>query len=447
MSIKPVKNGSILANSWLESNAEDMFDCLSEWVSCNSTFPNELALQRDLSEPFMRDELGLDEVARVNVCEKGDRPFVVGVWRGTGEGRNLLLNGHIDTIGAPGTMRDRWGTDPWQPVVKDGRLYARGSSDMKAGVIAMLWAIRALKATGFQPRGHVLLETVPGEETMRPDIGTIAATRWLLDKGYEIPFAIVTEPSHLEIFVRGIGQMDFSIEVTGKEIHTSMRNLTRSPQRYGIPQGSEVGVDAIQKATRILLLLEDLERQWTMRWRHPLHGGGGFPAHEDNQGVGAFSIVSTFVEGGTYEGSVPGWAKIRGLINYPSWIDPTDIRAEFEQALYHHSQLDDWLRQHPPLVKVGTVYDWPSFAGPHDAPGPTVLGQAYSQVMGKSAVYTGSKFVGDATFLQRDCGVPVVYFGPGDCSMGVHGPNEFVPLQQVLDCAKVLAAMVVNWCG
>src|SRR5205085_1061018 len=142
------------------------------------------------------------------------------------------------------------------------------------------------------------------------DIGTVAATRWLQDRGYHIPFAIVTEPSHLEAHVRGIGQMDFSIQLDGKEIHTSMRNLTLYPQRFGIPQGSEVGVDANRKLAHLLIMLEELERQWTMRWRHPLHGGGGFPAHEDQQGVGAFSIVCTFIDGGSYEGSISGQASV-----------------------------------------------------------------------------------------------------------------------------------------
>ena len=435
------------ATSWLETHSSDMVNCLKTWVACNSVTPNELELQRDLAEPFMRGELGLDEVERVNVCEDADRPFVVGVWRGTGGGRNLLLNGHIDTIGAPGTMLERWHTDPWEPVIKNGKLYARGSSDMKAGVVAMLWAVRALKETGFQPRGDILLETVPGEETMRPDIGTVAATRWFLERGFEIPFAVMTEPTHLEVHVRGIGQMDFSIEVTGKEIHTSMRNLTLYPQRHGIPQGGEVGVDAIHKMTRVLLLLEDLERQWAMRWRHPLHGGGGFPVHEDAQGVGTFSVVATSVEGGTYEGSVAGWAKIKGLINYPSWVDAAEIRAEFERALYHHAQLDDWLREHPPKLKLAPVYDWPSFATDHEALGPSSLGQAFTRATGKQAVFSGAKFVGDAAFLVRDCNIPAVYFGPGDCSMGVHGPNEFVPLEQVTDCAKTLAVMIADWCG
>jgi acetylornithine deacetylase len=157
--------------------------------------------------------------------------------------------------------------------------------------------------------------------------------------------------------------------------------------------------------------------------------------------------VCTFIEGGSYEGSISGQASVRGLINYPSWVSSAEVRAEFERAIHLHAQLDDWLREHPPIVKVGSVYDWPSFAGPHDTPGPAALGRAYERALGQPIIFTGAKFVGDAAFLQRECSIPSVYFGPGDCSLGVHGPNEHVPLQQVLDCAKVLAAMIAGWCA
>lgn len=278
--------------------------------------------------------------------------------------------------------------------------------------------------------------------------GTLyVATNRLLERGYDIPFAIVTEPTHLEIHVRSVGRLDFKIEVNGKEIHTFMRNLTLYPQRYGIPQGSEVGVDAIAKLTRILILLQDLERQWAMRWRHPLHGGGGYPVHEDIQGVGTFSINQTFIQGGTYEGSLAGYAKVEGFISYPSWLSGAEIKAEFEQSIHHHAQLDDWLAEHPPIVTVAGVYDWPPHATDADTPGPQTLVGAYRQVTGRPAVFSGAKFVGDAAFLQRDGAIPAVYFGPGDCSMGVHGPDEYGPLHQVLECAKILAAMIVEWCG
>jgi acetylornithine deacetylase len=440
--LEKAKEGAI---NWLDEQREGIVDCLRQFVATKSVFPDELPIQRDLVEPFLREEMAFDQVARVNVCQDADRPFVVGVWRGEGTGRSLLLNGHIDTIGAPGSMRKHWTTDPWQPLVGDSRLYGRGSSDMKGGIVAMLWALKALMETGVSLGGDVLVEIVPGEETMRYDIGTVAATRWFQDRGYDIPFAIVTEPTHLEIHTRSVGLLDFVVEISGKEIHGSMRNLAIFPQRHGIPQGSDVGVDAIAKLTRLLLLLEEMERQWAMRWRHPLHGGGGYPAHEDFQGVGAFTINRTFVRAGTYVGSLPGVAKIKGNISYPSWVDSAEVKAEFERQIDLHAQLDDWLRDHPPVVKVGDVYDWPPHVCPEDEPGVATLAQAVSAVAGRPAIFSGSKFVGDAAFLQRDCGINTVYFGPGDCSMGVHGPDEFVPLEQVFSCAKALAAFMIDW--
>jgi len=435
------------AAGWLEAHRRPLFEFLHELVAQDSVFPGELAIQRDLIEPFMRREMSFDEVARVNVCRDADRPFVVGAWRGNDEGRALLLNGHIDTVGAPGVMRQHWSTDPWTPVVKDGRLYGRGASDMKGGVAAMLWAVRALMATGVTLSGDILVEVVPGEETMRYDIGTVAATRWLEERGFSIPFAVITEPTHLEIHVRSVGLLDFSIEISGKEIHTSMRNLVLYPQRYGIPQGSEVGVDAIAKLTRVLMLLEEIERQWAMRWRHPLHGGGGSPLPGDVQGVGAFTINRTFVEAGTYEGSVPGYARVEGNISYPSWVAAEEVQSDFKRLLTLHAEMDDWLRDHPPVVTIGSRYDWPAHACPADDPGPQALVEAYASIMGREAIRSGSKFVGDAAFLQQECGIPTVYFGPGDCSMGVHGPDEYVPLDQVQSCASVLAALLIDWCA
>ena len=438
---------SAAAVEWLEAHRQPLFDFLQNLVAHNSVFPGELSIQRDRVEPFMHRDMSFDELARVNVCEEADRPFVVGAWKGAGDGRALLLNGHIDTVGAPGVMREHWSTNPWEPVVSDGRLYGRGASDMKGGVAAMLWAVRALMATGATLSGDVLVEIVPGEETMRYDIGTVAATRWFQQRGYTIPFAIITEPTHLELHVRSVGLLDFSIEIAGKEIHTSMRNLVLYPQRYGIPQGSDVGVDAIAKLTRILSLLEEIERQWAMRWRHPLHGGGGRPSPADVQGVGAFTINRTFVEAGTYEGSVPGHARVEGNISYPSWVTGEEVRVEFERLLNLHAQMDDWLREHPPVVTIGSRYDWPAHTCRAGDPGPQALAEAYANTMEKEAIFSGAKFVGDAAFLQRECGIPAVYFGPGDCSMGVHGPDEYVPLDQVLACAKVLATLMVDWCA
>jgi acetylornithine deacetylase/succinyl-diaminopimelate desuccinylase-like protein len=429
--------------NWLDAQRDAMIADLVTLVEKESVFPNELPVQRDVVEPMLR-AMAFDEVARVNLDAEAERPFVVGAWRGSGGGRALLLNGHIDTVGVPGTMGERWTTDPWKSVIKDGRLYGRGSSDMKAGVVAMLWAVKALQTAGIRLRGDVLVEVVPGEETMRYDIGTVGATNWFLERGYTIPFAIVTEPTHLEIHSRSVGLLDYIIEISGKEIHTAMRNLVKFPQRYDVPQGRQAGVDAISHLARMILRLEDLERQWAMRWRHPEHGGGGRP-HPDIQGVGAWTINNTFVQAGTYVGSVPGYARIDGNISYPSWLDADTVRAEFERVIHLHAQLDDWLRDNPPKVTIGAVYDWPPHVCP-DTPALDMLARAVEQV-GHKPIFSGTKYVADAAFLQRECDIPAVYFGPGDCSMGVHGPNEYVPLAQVIDAAKAIAAFMIDWCG
>lgn len=109
--------------------------------------------------------------------------------------------------------------------------------------------------------------------------------------------------------------------------------------------------------------------------------------------------------------------------------------------------MDDWLRVHRPVVTIGSDYDWPAHVCPADDPGPQALAQAYAIAMKRKPLLSGAKFVGDTAFLQQACGISAVYFGPGDCSMGVHGPDEYVPLDQVLACAKVLATLMVDWCA
>lgn len=161
------------AVEWLEAHRQPLFDFLQDLVADNSVFPGELSIQRDVIEPFMDQEMSFDELAGINVCQEADRLFVVGSWKGVGGGRALLLNGHIDAVGARGVMREHWSTDPWKPIIRNARLYGRDASDMKGGVAAMLWAVRALMATGVTLAGEVLVEIVPGEETSGRCAGAI----------------------------------------------------------------------------------------------------------------------------------------------------------------------------------------------------------------------------------------------------------------------------------
>ncbi len=121
--------------------------------------------------------------------EKG-RANLVGVCKGTGNGRSLLFNGHVDTV-APGPL-ELWDiAEPYSGKVLNGRIYGRGSTDMKGADVASIYAIKALLKAGYKPKGDVLVETVSGEEMMQPEIGTSSA----VNRGYRADAAIVVEAS------------------------------------------------------------------------------------------------------------------------------------------------------------------------------------------------------------------------------------------------------------
>jgi acetylornithine deacetylase len=214
----------------------------------------------------------------------GVRPNVVATLKGTGGGKNLILNGHCDVV--PVLEPKRWLTDPFSAVEKDGNIYGRGASDMKGGLAAVIWAAKAVAACGARLKGDVYVASTVGEETGEgATIGTAAVVR----RGYQAPFAIVAEPTDLELQTASSGIFVFELIVRGKAVHGACRNQVIFPQRYGLASGQEVGVDALQKALPIIEMIYRMEQDWNLNWRHPVVGSGGQP-FPDKQGVGAFCI-------------------------------------------------------------------------------------------------------------------------------------------------------------
>jgi acetylornithine deacetylase len=228
----------------------------------------------------------------------------------------------------------------------------------------------------------------------------------------------------LEIQTVSVGSFDFSVRIQGKEAHICDRNVTLFPQRYGISQGSEVGVDAVRKLIRLLLRFEELEQQWNMRWKHKVLGSGGYPSHEDSQGVGCFNIIPSLIEGGTYIASIPGYAKVQAAISYPSWIRMEEAWSEIKKVIEAYSATDDWLSEHPPEVVMPASWHWPPFEINIDHEGCRTLAAAFEQVSGQRVQFSGCRANTDCTFIARDAGVDAATFGPGDISMGCMDPTN-----------------------
>ena len=373
------------------------------------------------------------ETARV--AEDPERSNLVGVRRGSGGGRSLALNGHVDTVSP--VEPSAWVTgDPWDPQIIDGRLYGIGSTDMKASGAAM-WAVaQALEDCGVALKGDLHLHSVIGEEMMEDAVGTSAVIR----AGHRTDAAIVTEPSSipLPLSVNSVAPsaLVFGVSIVGRATHSGNRPLATRP---GGP-GTAIGVNAVERVIPLLQALQELERQWAVDMRHP-----GFPH-------GWFTIGPNVLHA---DAGMPFPASLadRARIEYVAWhspgADPEDIKQAIRDQVHHAAQLDPWLREHPPEVTFHI--SWPGYEQPWDAPITQTMVAAAAEATGTRQPDPTpdhpSNFGAacDATFYERE-GIPAIVYGPGELRIA-HGIDEHVLVDEIPTSARALALAALDWCG
>ncbi len=426
-------------HGYIERHTEELVHFLTQYLSIKSVNTGiagegqEGEVQDWLADRLAEYGFRVDKWA---VDPEGRRPNVVATLPGAGGGRDLIFNGHSDVV----PEIEVWERDPWKPVLEDGKLFARGSSDMKGGNAAAIWALRAIKECGVTLKGDVHLQFVVGEESNEGGtIGTAAA----VDRGYRAPFAVVVEPTNLEIHVKSSSLFFFEIEIHGKSVHNSSRNQVLFPQPYGVQCGSQVGVDALQKALPFIDLFYRMEREWNHRWQDPVLGAGGVGA-VDRQGVGVFTMNPALIEGGNYLGAVPGRVKVTYGVWYPPQVSVEKLWDEIRDKVRALASTDDWLNTHPPRVNVPVLQEWKGFSTFVDEPGVTLLREVFREALDRDPVVSGFKAVCDATYLgEKD--IPAVVCGPGAISYGVHGADEFLPVSELVEAAKLYASFMAKW--
>ena len=433
--------------AYIEENRRGIIDFLKEYVGIRSINPSsdggpgqEMEVQHWLRKKLA--EFGFDQVDIWAEDEPQRRPNLVAVRKGRGGGRSIIMNGHSDVVPVLEEQAKSWKSDPWKPVLENGRLYGRGAVDMKGGNTAMIWAVKALIDLGIGLQGDVIVESVVGEEMNEgPTIGTDATIR----RGYRAPLAIVLEPTSCEIHPTTSGVFFFELKVNGKSAHVCSRNQVLFPQRYGISAGSEVGVDAIAKMVPFIEFFQRYETEINHRWRDSVLGGGGYPVAMDREGVGIFTVNPSFIEGGPYSGSIPHYCKVTYCVLHPHWVKADEVFEEIKTRVQALASTDGWLLKNPPELHKA-IMEWESNAIPIDHEGVRALSSAFRDVMGKDVVISGFKDVCDVTYFGKR-GIPALVFGPGSLGDGAHGVNEFVPVDEVYCAAKVLGSMMVDWCG
>ncbi len=328
-----------------------------------------------------------------------------------GEGRSLILNGHIDVV-SPGDETN-WSFPPWRGTVKNGMLYGRGSVDMKGGLSCAINAVKAIIDSGVDFKGNVFVESVVGEED-----GGIGALATAL-KGYKADGAVVVEPTELKVAPAQAGSHVFKITIKGQSAHACVR---------------EEGVSALEKFMPIYNALMNLEKTRNAAVKDPLYSRYRLPIPL-NLGV---------VRCGNWPSSVPEELILEGRYGIGVDENVTSAHIAFENAVANAVAADAWLREHPPTVEWRGGQFTP-VRTPTNDPIVETVAVAYRDTTRSEPIYEGMTYGSDMRHIVRVGKTPSVLFGPGDVRL-CHRPDEHVPISELVTATKTLARTILRFC-
>jgi len=341
-----------------------------------------------------------------------NRPNIVAIHKGTGGGRSLLLNGHTDVI--PVGNGEGWSDNPWSASIKDGKIYGRGSADMKSGVASHILAVEYLKAAGIKLKGDVLINVVIDEEVSGH--GTLDT----VIRGYKADAGISGETSDLAVQPACIGRIWFEIAVQGKPA--------------GIQKRYE-GISAIDLGNKVVAAVKELEDHRVATVKHPL-----YPNALDSLPC----IIGSF-QAGNYPSAFPDTALLKGSIGTVPGEDHEGVKQSLVDKIAEMAAQDPWMKDHPPVVRfVG--YDAEASEIPVEHPIVNLVSQVYTEVTGKQPVITGRQGAADTRFLNSYGNTPTVIFGPGSTAV-MHSNDEYVSIDDYITAIKVMALSIYDWCG
>ena len=333
------------------------------------------------------------------------RPSVGARLHGTGDGRSLVLNGHIDIY----ELSNDWTRDPFNPAVEDGKVYGAGIADMKAGTAAALAAVRRIARSAQRPRGDLVFQGVSCH--FEGGVGT----RSLCNAGFVGDAVIDCEPSSNTIGIAHRGAAYLNITTRGKQAHTTYKHL---------------GINAIETMEPILVGLRKLEGELPYE-PHDMLGGG------------PILNIGT-IHGGTKHNQVPDRCTVSIDIRLLPSQDPYDVKRRVEHMIEQlRTEVDS---------RIDAVVEFSEhwLSGPRhayeidvNAPVVQALDTAVRKVTGAAPQYLGVPFWCDIVAL-KEFGIPGVNFGPGDPPYNF--ADEYVFEEQYLQAVDIYEALIREWC-
>lgn len=330
----------------------------------------------------------------------------------SGGGRSLVLNGHMDVV--PAEPLTWWTFDPWGAEIHDGRMYGRGALDMKSGLVAALLAIEAVQATKVPLRGPVLFESVIEEECTGN--GMLAARQ----QSGPIDGAIIIEPTDQHLWMATLGVLWFEITAYGRPAYVGR---------------SRELVSAIDVASSMMHHLRtNTVEELNSHFEHPDF------AHLEQP----LTLNIGKIEAGAWPSSVALECTFTCRMSFPLGWSIGEAKAFVERHVQEAIETGSFGAVAPPRLRFPGFHarGWESAP---DSPLIPLLETAHRQVTRDSLVRTVFPGTADARYFDASRGEHVAYYGPSGANL--HAPDEFVELASIRDVAKVLAHMIVEWCG
>lgn len=335
---------------------------------------------------------------------------VVGTYTpATNTGRSLILNGHVDVV--PTGPEDHWARSPWDAQIVDGWMYGRGSGDMKAGLVANLFAFDAIRAAGFAPTAPIYLQSVVEEECTGN--GSLSA----LLRGYIADAVIIPEPEENMLVRANVGVIWFQVRVEG---------------RPGHPREMDTGVNAIDEVTILMSNLRVLQDEWNaQQGAHPYFEGVHNPIN--------FNFGQ--IHGGDWPSSVPSWCEVQVRAAFYPGTSADNAWAQLQQCLQRSESSRPgvtYLVQRTGFFAEGYVLDEGSAAE-------ATLAAAHACAFGSELETFVTPGYLDGRVFSLYGGIPTLVYGP--TSKNIHAFDERVHVESVRQVTTAIALFIAEWCG
>ena len=359
--------------------------------------------EKELAD-FMSDTL---EIAGLEVVEydfKPKRPNVVAVYSSGTSVKSLIFNGHLDTV--PFGDLKKWSANPLSGAIKEGRLYGRGSADMKSSIAAFISALNAIMKSKVELAGNVIIALTSDEED------SCVGAKDILERGYHASAAIVGEPSDLQINIAHKGFARFNLTTYGKLAHASK---------------PDEGINAIYKMSKAVTRLEEIAKSYSRSSRpHPI--------------LGRPTLSVGMIKGGAKDNIVPDSCEItidRRLL--PGQF-PQDIEDELKGELVKIAKDDPQFK-----YKLELYNSQPASETNSSEEIVETTRKAIKEVVNIEPKVEGMPATTEMSHFVK-AGIPTIIIGCGDINMA-HTIDENLPIHQVIDAAKIYALIILRYIG